>query len=294
MLNVINKHVYLNNQQIVVMIDGLDDILRYRKNKIEIIASLIRSADYINDYMLQYKKKIKIIILIREDILSMVNDPDLNKIIQDGALHLNWGNDLNGLRELVDLRFGVNGIPMEEARKCWDNIFPSKIRQKSSWDYVLDYTLYKPRDILQFLKFCQNTYPDNEKLSLSETLNVLKLYSNKYFIEEMKNELAGFVADDLIMEIPTIFRKLGGRGFALSEIHKLANESSFNRKVSVDETKMLLMYLFEAGYIGQLLNNGKNKKRSVIFKYRNTTARIDYYQQFITHQGLHSGLGVRL
>ena len=110
----------------------------------------------------------------------------------------------------------------------------------------------------------------------------------------MKNELAGFIDDELINEIPSIFRKLGGRGFSLNEIHKLANENNFKREVTVDETKMLLMYLFEAGYIGQLLDNGKNRKRSVIFKYRNPTARIDYYQNFITHQGLHSGLGVRL
>ena len=41
-------------------------------------------------------------------------------------------------------------------------------------------------------------------------------------------------------------------------------------------------------------NGGKNTKQSVIFKYRNPTARIDYYQKFITHKGLHSGLGVRL
>ncbi len=293
MLNVL-KTVYLNDRQIVIMIDGLDDILRYKKNKIDIIASLIRSADYINDILVRSNQKIKIIILIREDMLSMVNDPDLNKIIQDGALYLYWGKDLEGLRELVDLRFGVNGISKEEAKKCWDYIFPYKIRQKKSWDYVLDYTLYKPRDILQFLKFCQSNYQDNEKLTLSETLNVLKIYSNKYFIEEMKNELVGFVDDELINEIPTIFRKLGGRGFFLQEIHKLANENNFKREVSEDETKMLLMYLFEAGYIGQLLDGGKAKKRSVIFKYRNTTARIDYNQPFITHQGLHSGLGVRL
>lgn len=293
MLKTVNN-VYLNEKQIVIIIDGLDDILRYKKNKLEIIASLIRSADYINDIVLQNEKKIKILILIREDILSMVNDPDLNKIIQDGALYLSWGDNLEDLRKLVDLRFGVNGLEEEKASKCWDELFPPKIRNKKSWDYVLDYTLYKPRDVLQFLKYCQITYPNNEKLTISETLSVLKIYSNKYFIEEMKNELSGFIDDELINEIPSVFRKLGGRGFSLIEIQKLANENNFKQEVSIDETKMLLLYLFEAGYIGQLVDNGKNRKRSVIFKYRNPTARIDYYQQFITHQGLHSGLGVRL
>ena len=54
-------NAYLNERKIVIIIDGLDDILRYKKNKLEIIASLVRSADYINDIFLQKKKNIKII-----------------------------------------------------------------------------------------------------------------------------------------------------------------------------------------------------------------------------------------
>lgn len=124
--------------------------------------------------------------------------------------------------------------------------------------------------------------------------NVLKEYSNQYFIEEMKNELAGFVDDEIIVAIPSIFRRLGGRDFDLIDLNKLSNEQCAGREISIDDTKMLLMYLFEAGYIGQLVSSGKDRKKSVIFKYRNPTARIDYYQSFITHQGLHKGLGVRI
>ena len=140
-------------------------------------------------------------------------------------------------------------------------------------------------------------YPDNlsnEKLTLSETQNVLKVYSNKYFIEEMKNELVGFMDDELIVSIPSVFRRLGGRAFDVTELNRLTNEQNPQKNVSIEDTKNELMYLFEAGYVGQLLNTGKDKKRSVIFKYRNPTARIDYYQKFLTHKGLHSGLGVRL
>ena len=110
----------------------------------------------------------------------------------------------------------------------------------------------------------------------------------------MKNELSGFIDDELIVSIPSIFRRLGGRAFDVSEIGKLTNEQNPGKEISVGEIKVMLNYLFEAGYIGQLISNGKDRKRSVIFKYRNPTARIDYYQKFITHQGLHSGLGVRI
>lgn len=288
------KSVELNGRRICIIIDGLDDVLRYKKNKMEIVASLIRSADYINDKLKCRSKNIKILILVREDIIALVNDPDLNKIVQDGAITINWSNSLDDLKKLVDLRFGLVGLSDDEAKKCWDKIFPSKIKSKRSWDYALDFTLYKPRDVLQFLKYCQSEYPNNETLSLSEFQNVLKVYSNKYFIEEMKNELAGFINDELVVSIPSVFRKLGGRAFESSEICKLFNEQMPNRNIEINEVKMLLMCLFDAGYIGQLVSNVNNMKRSVIFKYRNPTARIDYYQKFITHQGLHSGLGVRI
>lgn len=188
----------------------------------------------------------------------------------------------------------MSGVSINQVDNWWYNIFPRKIRGKDSWDYVLDYTLFKPRDVLQFLKYCQTEYPNKEALSLSEMQNSLKVYSNRYFIEEMKNELSGFIDDELIVSIPSIFRRLGGRAFGINDINRLTNEQNPGRKVSIEETKVMLMYLFEAGYIGQLISNGKDRKRSVIFKYRNPTARIDYYQQFITHQGLHSGLGVRM
>ena len=133
-----------------------------------------------------------------------------------------------------------------DVYKRQDNMFPSKIKGKNSWDYALDHTLYKPRDILQFLKYCQNAYPDNSRLSLSETQTVLKEYSNQYFIEEMKNELAGFVEDEIIVSIPSIFRRLGGRKFDLSEFNKLSSEQCPGKEITIDDTKMLMMYLFEA------------------------------------------------
>lgn len=284
----------LNGREVAIIIDGFDDILRYKKNKMEIIASLIRSADYINDKLMQKGQKIKIILLIREDLIALVTDPDLNKIIHDSSITISWNKHLSDLKELVNLRFKMSGVLDGQIDKWWYEIFPKKIRGKDSWDYVLDYTLYKPRDVLQFLKYCQSEYPTNKSLSLSEMQNALKIYSNRYFIEEMKNELSGFIDDELIVSIPSIFRRLGGRAFDVSEISKLTNEQNPGKKISVGEIKIMLNYLFETGYIGQLISNGKDRKRSVIFKYRNPTARIDYYQKFITHQGLHSGLGVRI
>lgn len=288
----LNK-VVLNDRRLVLIIDGLDDILRFRKNKMEIVASLIRSVDYINDKTLQYNQKIKIIVLIREDIISMVNDPDLNKIIQDSSINLSWYNRLEDLKEIVNLRFALSGLTIENSISQWDNMFPKKIKGKTSWNYIIEYTLYKPRDILQFLKYCQIEYPNNEYLTFCETQNVLKKFSHNYFIEEMKNELSGFIDEELIYLIPIVFRRLD-KYYDLSDVIKQCNEQSPKKKITDNNIKSMLLYLFDAGYIGLLLPNTdpKEKKPIEVFKHKNPNARIDYNQKFLSHQGLY--MGVRL
>jgi hypothetical protein len=293
MIDVLN-HIYFNDQKIMVLIDGVDDILRFKKHQTEVLASLIRSIDYINDKFIRSNQPVKIILFIREDIIANMTDPDLNKIKRDGSILLNWSNRLQDLKSLVNLRFKFSGVNENILTDYWERLFPRRIKGKSSWDHVLEHTLYKPRDLLQYLKSCQDLYPEKQSLSYSEMQEVLKTYSKDYFIEEMKNEITGFIDDKLIILLPTVFRKLGQRSFKISEFKKIIDEQNINKKIEESDIKTLLLSLFDSGYVGQLIKSGRDNKESVVFKYRNTTANIDYHQKFIIHKGLHSGLGVRL
>lgn len=285
--------IYFNENKIIISIDGVDDILRFKKNQLDILSSLIRSVDYLNEKFYKEKLPIKIILFIREDIVSSVTDPDINKIKRDGSIFLSWANRLDDLKSIVKLRFHLSGLKEERLDNHWEMIFPRKIRRKDSWTYVLEHTLYKPRDVLQFLKCCQENYPDMESLGHSEMQNVLKIYSKDYFIEEMKNEITGFVDDNLINILPAVFRKMGQRDFNIHEFQKAINDQAIKSTYKEADIKYLLQLLFEAGYMGQKVK-GLNNKESIIFKYRNTTANIDFSQKFITHKGLHIGLGVIL
>lgn len=72
----------------------------------------------------------------------------------------------------------------------------------------------------------------------------------------------------------------------------MIREQSHDKKFSDNDVKALLLALFDAGYVGQIIPGGKDEKDTVIYKYKNATTRIDYYLRFITHKGLHSGLGI--
>ncbi len=64
-----------------------------------------------------------------------------------------------------------------------------------------------------------------------------------------------------------------------------------NQKIEEADLRQLLLALFESGYMGQLVK-GNRGRESVVFKYRNPSAIIDYSQRFLIHKGIQRGLGV--
>lgn len=295
LLEVLNE-IYFNDTKIILLIDGLDDLLRIKKNQLEILSSLVRSVDYLRKKFLEYDLPLKIILFIREDIVSNITDPDFNKIKMDGSITLNWHNRIDDLRSIVNLRFKLSDINCQKVDHWWYEIFPRKVWDKDSWEHVLNHTLCKPRDILQFLKCCQEVFPNKSSLTYSELQDALKVYSTDYFLEEMKNELAGFIDDNIINALPSILQRLGNRHFDHHSFQEIAHSQILNKNnLSPDDVKQLLLLLFEAGYIGQLVptKHGKKTFTNVHFKYRDPKLKIDYSLAFITHRGLYNGLGIR-
>ena len=108
----------------------------------------------------------------------------------------------------------------------------------------------------------------------------------------MKNEITGFVRNDLILILPTILQKLGSRSFYLEQFYDIAIQQPTIKDVNKDEIKSLLLLLYTVGYVGQLHHNNRKGNVSVIFKYRTPRVNIDYSLEFITHRGLFKGLGI--
>lgn len=292
-MNVITKS-YNGDNNVYLLIDGLDDILRYKKEQLDILTSLIRSVNYLNDKFYEENVGFKIILSIREDILDKVTDPDLNKIKRDGAVRLDWSKNISNLKSIVQLRLMYSGINQQEADKFLENLFPKKVRSKESWYYILDHTLYKPRDILQFMITCQELFPNKSFLTFSHLKTAMKNYSSDYFINEMKDELSGFSDDEMINCLPQIFKSIGSKKFTFVEFKQQFTKQHSLKNLEESDLKLLLISLFNSGYIGQLIYVNNQKKASVNFKYRNPNTTLDIDSTFIIHQGIQFGLGVIL
>lgn len=284
------SNLELNNRRLIFILDGLDDLLRIKEEQSIILSSLIRSIDEINELFVQKKQLTKIILLIREDMLNKLVDTDLNKIIRDSAILINWTTTPTDLKKLVDLRFKYSGSGRKE--ECWLDILPSKIRYKSSWDYLIQNTLLKPRDLLQFFSVLQNLFPDKQRINDDEFISAIKRYSTDYFIEEMKNELAGFIEDKYIKLLTPVFSRIGNKAFFEKEFFNTFKDIMKDEEFKLIDARNILFKLFENSYIGQI--DFSNGKKNVFFKYRNSNAHFDNNLKFILHSGILRGLNIRL
>lgn len=280
-----------------LIIDGLDDILRYENSKIEILSGLFRSIHYLNNYFFMNNISLKIIILAREDILNSISDPDFNKIKRDGGVRLSWNNHLD-LMEIVNLRFILSGISEKNIKNHWDTIFPKQIKKKDSFFYVLQHTLNKPRDILQFLEQCKIEFPNESSLSYTQLKYVMEQYSSFYFFSEMKNELSGFVNDSDIDYLELVFSDIGAVDFTFNRFRFVALKYFSNK--DDDYIRKVFNILFDNGYIGQVvstLSYDKKKKKQItvtqaIFKHKNPTTKMNLANKFALHKGLYSAFNL--
>lgn len=281
--------VDFEESRLLIIVDGLDDSLRSKDRQLDIVSGLIRAANGLNDNLYRQGVPIKFLVLARPDVLNLCNDPDLNKILSDSKLELSWYRDVKNplnsdLMELLRRRFQTAG-PWPEDCEPWYAVFPKTLMDKDSWQYILEHTLLRPRDILQFLKECQKLYPEMTSLTPKEALAALTNYSETYFIGEMKNELAGFMSDQTIKALPSALASMKSREFTTQMWADACTECGIE-----ENSRVVLNQLFESGYVGQLSYVGG--RTFVIHKYRDLNMYINYADRFHIHRGLWKALNL--
>lgn len=284
------QNIYLD-KKFILIIDGLDDILDNSEFKAEIITGLIRAVEEINKVFRKTTLSVKIIILVRDDILNLCRDPNLSKILRDSGIRLSWEipDDPydSDLIRLVEKRIDIATNTEHSFRETWKEVFPETIRSRNSLDYVLDNIIYRPRDILQFFIEIQKVFIPGRRLTVDRVELALGRYSDEYFVDAMRDELTGFFPDEAVTMLPTILSKMGTRYFYLSDFeHECSHYEEF-KNVS---PRLVLQKLFTAGYIGQ--HRPREAMDYTVFSYRNSREVFQDNDECIVHRGLTRALTI--
>ncbi len=274
-----------------MIIDGLDDLLANSEFRPEIVTGLIRAVDEINQKFRTTTFSLKIIVLIRSDILDLCRDSNISKIVRDSAIHLSWEVSSNPFDSdlfcLVNRRITQVAATNIDVSEFWKEIFPDTINGKASIEYVLENIIYRPRDILQLFAEFQNVFSSGKKLSEEKIQDALASFSLRYFVDAMRDELTGFFPDKAVTILPDVLSKMGTRYFYLTEFESECNKHKEFENVS---SRDILEKLFSAGYIGQ--HRPRERMDYTVFSFRNTREKFQEEHECILHRGLTRALTI--
>jgi len=179
-----------------LLFDDLDinfDIKSKEDN--ERVMELIRIAKNFNNELFS-KSKAKILIFLRDDIKNNIitKFPDSAKIFASYEVNINWyphnsgSENIQPLKQLVNRRIQLNfeKYKMPFGIDPWSDLISNDNR--SSFKYVLDFTFYRPRDIITFL-----TVVSQNEYRIPISYKDQRIILDKYIIQnikEIKSELS--------------------------------------------------------------------------------------------------------
>jgi len=289
----------LENKKYVLLFDELD--LSYNpadEKYLTRITGLLLSAYNINSYFQRNKDNVRIYIFLRSDIYELLDFQDKNKITDNHVEYLNWDpvdetanlslKRLAAKRIQENIKTGEIGFQVN-----WSKIFdPANIgRNKLKWNFIMDQTFLRPRDLIKFLNLSLEeaqkrikSDPESEKLITNRDIhNIKKDYSN-YLYSELKDEVSAKYKDfDIYLEV---LRDMHKTIFTIDDYEKSFKAVSSRLGIK-ENSSTVLERLYEFSVIG-FYKPGGGGYGGATYCYRYTDPNIKFNPK-ATNYKVHPG-----
>lgn len=196
MLVVLDENIFDDSKNpYYVTIDMLDEDWADDRIRFKLIRTLI---DVVNRF--KRLSNVKIILALRHDLLYKVLHLETTAGFQEEkfkSLYLNLKWDKKDLQEIVKSR--INKLIRRHYTKgdvSFDDVFPSRIDGKDTFDYMLERTFYRPRDIIMFVNDCIEECAGKQKISATAIKDAENNYSSER-LQSLANEWV-IILPDLI------------------------------------------------------------------------------------------------
>ncbi|MPM31559.1 hypothetical protein SDC9_78114 [bioreactor metagenome] len=235
----------------------------------------------------------KIVLYLRTDILNELGKRDAESARWDDyCLPINWAivnkNDWKNpkLLQMINKRISAS---FESGNITFPDVFDSNAIDIKSpvgklhdvFQYMVEKTMHRPRDLIQFCKYVQKETAETGKLYFRTIKNAEKSYGYWLVNSELANEINPILKNtDALYEL---LKLLGSRPFSLTDFYD-RYRSSKNFEMDADD---LAYYLYDVGIFQNIdLTCHPAKFRSA---FRNK-GRLDRNMKIIIHPGVWTGI----
>lgn len=270
-----------------IIVDGLDTVLTHRETQYQSLSALILAADRMNQKLQENNVNAKIVILCRTDLLDKLSDPNKNKVILDSGVVLEWYDDVRdakatNLVHLINLRAKIS---LKHDVDVFNEFLPEKIMgDKPTVKVLLDHTRHTPRDIIQMMNKIQE-HTKGKTPTRDDIWNGLRTYSIQYFMQEIHDELVGFLTNEERDGAFQLITAMGKSKFFIKEFEQKKSRDA--RFKDLDLNKILNIF-----YNCNAIGNFNRKSGHYSWKYRNRYSSFDPNQHIAVHLGLHKALNI--
>lgn len=154
LLDMLNDFIELHQSRYYIVLDELDEKWVGNEIRYNLIKSLIETAKELNRL-----SSIKPIIVLRHDLLGRVFALTRDTGFQEEKytplyLDVKWSKDQ--LIDLVNLRINhlLHARYSKKRKLTYEDVLPTFINGQPTIDYVIDRTLMRPRDVIEFINRC--------------------------------------------------------------------------------------------------------------------------------------------
>jgi hypothetical protein len=179
-IKMLGESVFASAQpRFYLLVDRLDEGWVDSKFQYRLIKALVETINEMNRQM----RGAKIIIAIRRDLLDRVIHETRDAGFQEEKyepllLNLRWSKEQ--LFEMLDRR--VDRLIRRRytgAAVSWADIMPSRVNRTSAADYLIDRTMYRPRDLIVFFNICIDQAVGKPEITAQMILHAEGEYSQK-------------------------------------------------------------------------------------------------------------------
>lgn len=222
-IELMDKHVFNDiKKPYYLLIDKLDENWVSIEVKYSLIKGLIEEIKHFRKI-----SNVKILVSLRVDLYQLTLEKTRSSGFQEDKLlsiiyNLKWTDKL--LKEIVDKRISfLFKHQYTNANINFEDLFPStNSRNGDAWQYLLQRTFWRPRDILHFVNYCLSQSVEKNLVEWSAIYRAEKEYS--------KDRLKG-----LYEEWYDIYPSLQYMTYVLSSTKEIVSIEDLHQALSEDE-----------------------------------------------------------
>jgi hypothetical protein len=289
----------MDDSKYLIMFDELDEDYRDMlsqenfKRYTQLLTGLFKAVQDIRSIFRGHK--LYPIIFLRDDIYSILQDPDKTKW-DDLRITLDWSE--HALKNLIAFRLSraiSAGGNIFSFTSAWDSIFSKGevsygdrgSKKMAQYKYILRSTLLRPRDLVKYIQLCASkTIEKNENKISASTIAHMNLSFSNYLRSELEDEINGAIPE--IHSILGLFTQLRKQTLRREEFIDLYLNAIHENKLPKRDPVVVLNILFHFSVIG-----GQPKQRTFqVFKYIQPDSGLNPNDNIIIHRGLYRALQI--